>query len=616
MKSSFDKRLVSEALEKSGGDSSWLEADNQQSKPELVDPLMSIPEESESSAVQDSGPLASIAPQIEEPPAPSIPAPVETPSTVPTSSKRPATKQSTQPVTTDEAPASTVVEKPVDVEDRTFNPKASSKTLQTDLQEGQNRQLDLTEATKGGIAAEGSAAQADEFGKLREIQKSRREAVTNRLDLNRNQKEVFEQRMFAKVDEMSNRMRHPPQDTTNIMLSILGSALSSKGGAGAAISKGIGMAMQQKMLDWQAGVAADQAEFAGIKSLFDSQNQDSESELRQEANLSALATSEFDSALKQIAASTQSKEAKAAAEAARLELRQKFVQHQLDIRKRAATTGQQDEIIKFVASQPTPELQAAAAAKLGKRGLQALVEIQKGVKGAADISASALGGAKTAEEIAGVQANTAKTQAEAAKLQQEAGLLGSAQEPLSGYKVDKPQVWNSLEKSVKADFTKGAASIPGLMQQLKDYKSLVAKYGTENLPTEAKAKMQGLHAGILSGIKEAAELGALDNGVIGLVERQIGDPTGWNLGFGNVWEQADTKADTTMQTIRNSAASKARAYGLDIGEGTLGVDVSTTAPLASTSGPVPMVNPQTGQKLDVDPSKIANAERLGFTRAR
>lgn len=429
MKSSFDRQLVSEALRKSGGNASWLEQSQQptQSSPDdMIDPLMSLDTpgdddalvSSEPAAESTSGPLASLPPR-EEPAMSDVPAPAEPPAalqTAPTKPTRPVQRPAaTVAPTTTEAP--TAPAEPV--EQRDFNRKASSGTLQNELQEGQNRTLDLVEQLgdkeHGGLVrAEGAEAKAGELGELRQIQRSRRENVTSRLDLNRAQKDEFEARINAKIDQMSDKMRNPPKDTMGMVMGIIGAVMSAggKGGAASAL-QGLGSALNSKMRNWEAGLAADDAELKNLRGMFDMQNNDSESELRQEANLSALAVAEFDSALKQVEQTVESKEAKEAAALTRLTLRQQAAQHMLDIRKRAAGAQREQEIYQLLASAPTAEKRAALAGQFGALGQKVLQNIQKSDKGMADIN-------QTVTDTQKAQAETAKTLTEAQKLAIEA----------------------------------------------------------------------------------------------------------------------------------------------------------------------------------------------------
>jgi len=376
-------------------------------------------EEAEAARLADGPP----APETTAPPAAQVSAPAEEP-TPELQAEQPAQAPAQKPRQARKAaPAPRQESVPVDdVEDRIWNPNASSRTLRGEQAAGQNRALDLEEQTKGAIKAEGAERKAAELGELRNIQREGREGVAQRVALNREQKQQFEQRMMQRMDELSDKMRNPPKDTMGMVMGIVAAAMAAKGdGRGAAISQGLGQAFGGKMKKWEAGLAADQQEIGHLKTLYGMQNDDSESELKQEAQLSSLAVAEFDSALRQVGEETQSKEARAIAEQARLDLRNKYVAHALDIRDRAAqqqAAGRQDvDLYKFIASQPTPELRAAAAAQFGSKGQQVLQNIQKSDKGAAEIDSTT--------------ASTEKTRIEAAKSAAEIGPDGKPAKPLT-----------------------------------------------------------------------------------------------------------------------------------------------------------------------------------------
>lgn len=448
-----------------------------------------------------------------------------------------------------------------DVEDRIWNPNASSRTLRGEQTAGQNRALELEEQTKGAIKAEGAERKAAELNELRAIQREGREGVAQRVALNREQKQQFEQRMLQRMDEISDKIRNPPKDTMGMVMGIIAAAMSAGGNGGAAaLVNGIGQAMNTKMKKWEAGLAADQAELGHLKTMFGMQNDDSESELKQEAQLSSLAVAEFDSALRQVGEETQSKEARAIAEQARLDLRNKYVQHSLDIRQRAATqqaAAQQDqELYKFIASQPTPEARAAAAAQFGSKGQAVLQNIQKSDKGAADIDSTAAGTEKTRIEAAKAAFDIGK--GPGGKV--DSDVVGS--HVPGGYQVVDEGAWRNTPEPVRTAFVKAQGALPGITSKLERLKQMMATHGTENWPTDAKREMEALYGGALGDIKEVMELGALDNGVERLVQKMLPDPTGYNMGLGNWVENGPAKIDQTIQFLRQQAGARARTFGL------------------------------------------------------
>jgi hypothetical protein len=488
---------------------------------------------------------------------------------------------------------------PAQIEDQSFTGKGN---LRAQSLAGTNRAMDLvTEA--GDIKSEGDAKSADLYGQLSSEKREVLDAAKSRVAGNRGQKDELESKLFQQIDSISERQKNPPKDTMAMVMGIVGAVMAAKGNKGGAVAAQLmGQALGSKTQSWANGIESDKENLGHMMKMYGLQDSDSDNELDQAAKISALAAGQFDAALKQVAATTDSKEAKRAAEQARLGLRQQAVSAQMSIDLRAGKLKQTNALYNLIASQPTPELQAQVAAANGKAGQAILQDVQK----------SSAGGIKNAADVVGVQktlADIEKSKAEAAKLAAETSGTGS--EVVGGYKVANPSVWASVPAPAKAAFAKGQGSMPGLIATLTELKGLIEEHGTETLPGPVKSRMQALEAAALGGIKEASELGALDNGVANLVARQIGDATAWNMGLGNLVENADKRIGSTIADIQRSSAAKAATYGL---ESALGGRAATSQPAAPAQAPatVTMYRPD-GKPVPVPVGAVDAAKARNWT---
>lgn len=490
---------------------------------------------------------------------------------------------------------------PADIEDRTFNPRAGLSQLKTEHTAAQNRALGLT-TEKGDIAAEGSDRSAATLGELRNERQAGRKGVEDRVAINRRDKDDLEKRMRAQLDEIERRIATPPDETVARSHAILGAAFMAAGGDDPQKSFDLfnqGVARRKEEL--RDMFAQRQGLFTDYVRMYGLQNEDSAAELDQEKALQTLATSEYDAALKQIAAETDSKEYRRAAEEARNKLRDGFVSEGIAAAQRQAAAGAESKYW----TTPLDQLAALnAEGRLPKAGQKVLAER-----------------VKTDQATRKNEADIADKWADANK-KNGAGGPSAGSEVLGGVTVTKPAVWSSLPAPVQTSFTKAAGAMPGLLATLTKLRDMYKEYGTETLPTEAKRQMEALSADALGQIKEANELGALDNGVANLVSRQIGDPTAWNLGLGNLVERGDVKIEETIRAVRNNFGRKAATYGLDVSGFSPLEQVGDRRPVAAgepapqptsqAAQRIPMVNLQTGETRMVRPDLVSAYEKHGF----
>jgi hypothetical protein len=467
------------------------------------------------------------------------------------------------------------------IQDTPFNPRASSAQMQREFAAGQNQGLDL--AQRGGeIQSEAAMKNAEAAGVLRD----RREAGYQRAMGAQEQLGSDEDRYRAMADrhlaEVSRQVKAPPEKRGEI-LQIIGAMLAATGSRGGnALGTGLsmlGQRMDATVAEWGQKIAANQTAFGMALKAAASARDGAQTRVKLEQGLADLAYGVYASAIEEAKQEATSAEAVQAADVLQLKLRQGYLADTLKIRQRAqqgvAASKRQQERDALI-NMPLPELaQLVRAGYGGELANDVYLERAKEDQGIRKTEAEIAAIERSGRESAGPQ-------------------VGSA--VVGGYEVANPQVWSSLGEGTRSDFAKGVAAVPGLIRDLTELKAMIKRHGTETLPGETKSRMQALSAAALGGIKEAASLGALDNGVAALVSKQIGDPTAWNFGLGNAIEQADTRIGETIKSIQQNAQAKAAAYGL--------------RPAIPAGNTVRIKTPD-GRTMEISRARLAEAMKLG-----
>jgi hypothetical protein len=115
----------------------------------------------------------------------------------------------------------------------------------------------------------------------------------------------------------------------------------------------------------------------------------------------------------------------------------------------------------------------------------------------------------------------------------------------------------------QAGMRKKAAATDNLVKNLDELYKLIDQ-GADPLTTgEQRAKIQTRMGQLTGQIKESEELGALDNGVIRLVESQIGDPLSLKSVFSGGSEGAKKKVELVKQGAKEALASSLVTHGND-----------------------------------------------------
>ena len=445
-------------------------------------------------------------------------------------------------------PYGTADDRPQGIQSMPFDQRAPTRQLRNEFNAGQNQGLNLA-GEKGQIESYAADRMAAEAGTL----SSRNEAGYQRAMQASGQLEADEARYRQMADEQLSQViqavGQPPPEKRGEVLQIVGAMLAAGGnGRGRALGTGLsllGQSMNKAVVDWGQKLAMNKEALGAVLSTAAGSRDAAQSRATLEKSLQDIAYGTYGAAIEQIKQEATSEEQLRAAEELMLGMRQGYAADEL---KRRQLLGR-----------------GAGAAKL-QRQRDMLINMDIGEL--EQLVKSGHGGELASKILLERKLNDQKVRLGEASIAEKARKNRGEGGPqvgsgvAGGYEIANPQVWGSLGEGTKSNFAKGVAAVPGLINDLTELKTLVEQHGTETLPGPIKSRMQALSAAALGGIKEAASLGALDNGVATLVAKQIGDPTAWNFGLGNWIENADTRIDETISSIQQNAQAKAAAYGL------------------------------------------------------
>jgi hypothetical protein len=497
------------------------------------------------------------------------------------------------------------------------NPNQSIRGLQRGMVDDANQRIGLGQdigenaAQLGEQRAVLSTATADEQHRERLTNADRNAAALGRTDeVRADQHETIKklQELVAnKPGEDSPRLRK----AADIMSMIPGAHLFARPMARVADERD-----ERKRQDWADRQAAARNLIETESGLISNENASTESEGRSAHTRAVLANVENLNRLEAVAQSAESKEQRLAASIKALQEREKLSATLIGQRQ-----GEAAQAVSRTRSAAENDLwnmgmdelaRGISGGAFGRMGLakqandvykQRAKNSQDVRKGEIDIESSQAEGALNSESK---RAEIEYRLSQAEKNRREAGGTAPGAEVAGGYRVKNPQIWGSLPAGVVAKFSEAQSRLPGLISEMTELKSLVDKHGTETLPGETKSRMEELQASITSGIKEVDQLGALDKGVSELVTKRIGDSTAWNMGLGNVIENADTKLGQAIKDLQSGARSRAASLGLESAlKGGGG-----GAPAGG--GSVEMVNTQTGEKRLVAPAFVDAYAEQGF----
>lgn len=419
-------------------------------------------------------------------------------------------------------------------------------------------------ATEVPIAkADSLQRQADlkgqEAARQREVTEQSRQNVEQR----RQQMRGFEAQAIDRLNRITSLVDSPPQESRNAGRAIMGAILSvASHGRVSDGREAMAREMRANVERWKTEIAGNREAMDALLSMSKHQGNAAEFDAQLDQKLLEYEFGALNAALDQEKLRAQSTEQLHAAEQAQRTLIGGYVRSQLytmplpDL-ARAVQSGDVGEEGQKVFYE-----RAEAETKLQKGDL----DLQQGAlglrKGQQDLARGAQDLAKGPLEMERLQAEIDAKRAEAEQKRGAAAAAMPGARVAGGYEIADPQIWNNVTANTRGNFEKGIIAVPSLITQLNELRDLVREHGTETFPTVAKGQMQAKSAKILGSIKEAEQLGALDRGVTELVQRQIGDVTAWNAGFGNWIENADTRLDETAKIVAEGAQSRASALGL------------------------------------------------------
>ena len=215
-----------------------------------------------------------------------------------------------------------------------------------------------------------------------------------------------------------------------------------------------------------------------------------------------------------------------------------------------------------------------------RKEMDDILQTEMGAKGAIyqALAAGKITAAEAAAALGGLSDGGANgpTAAEA-KAANRASTVNKSQEQLAqgyheagaklapGLFVQDADSWNRKKTEVKqkeldTDFQ--SRELVRKMQSVRDYIAQNPDYATD---INKRAAINAKRADILATYKDAKELGALDNGVERVVNRAVGDPTGWEdslLSVAGKSPQALTTLSTSIEDANAAIASRRANNGL------------------------------------------------------
>jgi hypothetical protein len=454
------------------------------------------------------------------------------------------------------------------------------------------RQADLQNETAAGrenIGEQRNQANQADIGRAVETEAAR--------------KATFEKRrgeMEAELTTLKDKIAHPPTDVMGIVTTLAAAIANTQGrGDIAQAFTSVGGMLNKRMQRYKGEIEAGKTNIEGLGKLINVDHLGALDETEQQSLINKAVNAEMLSAVDTLAKSSTNREEANKYLMAGQEIRKKALETELRIKQAAAAKNKalalkaaDARMHRAIFASDDPAVQLKVAKQFGPEGDRVL---KTGLAPRAEML-------KQEEDVVGIEGKRGDivnkaglTEAQIAKLNRGAkgGGVGPGEEVVSGFTVDptRPEVWNGLEKSVKAKYTAGAAAVPALIDNLKELKALVKVNGTE-MGGEAGTRMGAIYGNIIGQVKEAEELGALDKGVETLVSKMIPDPTGITPEF---LAHSQDGIDQAIKTIQNGADSKARAFGLSI---------------PKMAGPVTLKDSATGQVLKpMDAAMAAAAQK-------
>jgi hypothetical protein len=272
--------------------------------------------------------------------------------------------------------------RPPRVSEQPFNPNAGTRHLRNEYTAGQNEALDL-KGRQGEIASQGFDAQAAAAGEMEQQRREGFSRVQQRVDENRTQQRAYEAQAHERFNRISQLVDAPPDQSRGKVLRIIGAVLSATD-RGAAVGRGLqmlGQSMAGDVQGWAQQIEAQKMAQGSALAMAAHEQGDSEHELKTEQALADMGFGVYSASLERIKAEAASQEAVRVADELQNGLRQKYVEHQLDINARSAAAGaqrQRSQADDVLYNMPLEALATAIAeGKAGKHGQEIYMQRAK-----------------------------------------------------------------------------------------------------------------------------------------------------------------------------------------------------------------------------------------------
>lgn len=184
-----------------------------------------------------------------------------------------------------------------------------------------------------------------------------------------------------------------------------------------------------------------------------------------------------------------------------------------------------------------------------------------------------------------------------------------------GRDVADAGLWSSVPDTEKAKYRASEAALAKYNRSSERLQALLEKHGTQAFG-EGSGEMSSIAKGLALDLKDISDAGALDKGLIELVDEMHGDPNAWLTSGGRVLE----RLRTAQEQLNAGQEAKAMQLGLSGRKATRfapegAAPASQPAPRAPAApqppAPVRMVSPD-GRVFDIPADQVPRARARGL----
>ncbi len=189
-----------------------------------------------------------------------------------------------------------------------------------------------------------------------------------------------------------------------------------------------------------------------------------------------------------------------------------------------------------------------------------------------------------------------------------------------GREVTNPDLWSATPDTEKVKYRASQAALDKYNRNSNRLQALLEKHGTQAFG-EGAGEMDSLSKSLALDIKDITDAGALDEGLINVVNSMHGDPNAIFTSGGNVLE----RLRTAQAQLNSGQEAKAMQLGLGARRETRGTPIEPGAPAASQPRQAPqapaapkapatvrMVRDSDGKVLNVPADRVPAARNSGF----